>query len=63
MSWFKAKDATEPRGYCVKCRKMVDMNNVEDAEFSNGKKAIKGSCCVCGKTLYKIKQENREGMW
>jgi predicted RNA-binding Zn-ribbon protein involved in translation (DUF1610 family) len=51
------------KGYCVKCRKVVEMNDLEDAEFSNGKKAVKGTCPVCGKTLYRIKPESREGMW
>ena len=63
MSWFKSKEATDVRAYCVKCRKTVDMIRISDAEFSNGKKAFRGSCCVCGKTLYRIKQDKREGMW
>jgi hypothetical protein len=63
MSWLKKGPEADARGYCVKCRKMVDMVKLTDAEFSNGKKAYKGECFICGKTLYKIKPESREGMW
>jgi hypothetical protein len=51
------------KGYCVKCREMVDMTGCEEAVMKNKKKAWKGSCTQCGKTLFKIKAESREGMW
>ena len=51
------------KGYCVKCRHIVDMQKEEEVEMKNGKKAIKGECSECGKTLFRIKAESREGMW
>ena len=50
-------------GYCVKCRQTVEMQRTEDFEMKNKKKAIKGVCANCGKTLFRIKRESREGMW
>jgi len=50
-------------GYCVKCRQRVEMVEVEEVTMRNNKKAEKGKCPSCGKYLYRIKTESREGMW
>jgi Zn finger protein HypA/HybF involved in hydrogenase expression len=51
------------KGYCVKCRKMVFMFDIEDAVMKNKKEAWKGKCEFCGSTMYKIKPAPNEGMW
>jgi len=51
------------KAYCVRCREMVDMEQEEDFEMRNKKKAIKGKCAQCGATLFKIKPSPHEGMW
>jgi hypothetical protein len=51
------------KGYCVKCRKMVFMTDVEDFTMSNKKEAWKGKCQFCKKEMYKIKPAPKEGMW
>ncbi len=60
MSLFGPRDI---QGYCVKCRETVDMEGVEETVMFNKKKAWKGTCSQCGKTLFRIKPEPREGMW
>ena len=40
--------------YCMKCRKKCDMIDTEDVVMSNGKKAMRGKCRVCGTGMYKI---------
>jgi len=44
--------ATE--AYCVKCRKKAEMIEVQEVVMSNGKKAARGRCRVCGTGMYKI---------
>jgi len=41
-------------GYCVKCRKKVEMLNAEKVTMKNGKPALKGKCNLCGVTVFKI---------
>jgi hypothetical protein len=41
-------------GYCVKCRKKVEIENPQPVVLKNGKKATKGKCSVCGTGVFKI---------
>lgn len=50
-------------GYCVKCRKKVDLDEEEEFKMSNGKDAIKGKCSECDTTVFRIKPMKREGFW
>lgn len=40
--------------YCVKCRAKRDAQNVQEVTMKNGKKASKGTCPVCGTSMFKI---------
>lgn len=42
------------QAYCVKCKAKRDMENTEDVEMKNGRKARKGKCKSCGTGMYKI---------
>ena len=39
---------------CLKCKKQVDVENVKEVVMKNGRKAIKGNCCLCGTTVFRI---------
>jgi hypothetical protein len=41
-------------GYCLKCKKSVDINNPQAITMKNGKPATKGTCPTCGTTIFKI---------
>jgi len=41
-------------GYCVKCRAMRELKDVEQVTLKNGRPAIRGKCTVCGTTVYVI---------
>jgi len=40
--------------YCVKCRKKVQMKGEKKTTLKNGRKALKGTCPVCGTGVFKI---------
>jgi actin-like ATPase involved in cell morphogenesis len=40
--------------YCVKCKRKTEMRNPKRVTTKNGKSALKGSCAVCGSTIYSI---------
>lgn len=40
--------------YCVKCRTKRDAENVQQVTMKNGKQASKGTCPVCGTSMFKI---------
>jgi len=40
--------------YCVKCRKKVEMQDPKEITMKNGRKAMKGTCPVCGTGVFKI---------
>ena len=45
------------QGYCVKCREKRDMKDAVEVEMptkSAPRRAMKGSCTVCGTGMYKI---------
>lgn len=37
-----------PTGYCVKCRKTVEIKDAKETVLKNGRKAIVGYCPYCG---------------
>ncbi|MEM0029552.1 MAG: DUF5679 domain-containing protein [Candidatus Nitrosocaldus sp.] len=45
--------------YCVKCRKKVEMKNPTQVTMKNGRPAVKGTCPICGTTLYRIGKPSR----
>lgn len=40
--------------YCVKCRAQREIKNPLDMTMKNGKKAVTGTCPVCGTKLFRI---------
>jgi len=42
------------QGYCVKCRKKVDIKDAKKITMKNGKPATKGSCPKCGTGVFRI---------
>ena len=40
--------------YCVKFRAKRDAENVQEVTMKNGKKANRGTCPVCGTSMFKI---------
>ncbi len=40
------------QGFCVKCRRKVEIKNPKEVTLKNGRKAIKGKCPRCGTTVY-----------
>ena len=42
------------QGYCVKCRKKVDLKDTQKVTMKNGKPAMKGKCSACNTTVFKI---------
>lgn len=43
-----------PEGYCVKCRKKVEMRGAEQITMKNGRPAVTGTCPDCGTKIFKI---------
>ena len=41
-------------GYCMKCRTTRGINGPQITEMANGRKAVKGTCSVCGTGIFKI---------
>lgn len=42
------------QGYCVKCRKKVEIKDAKKITMKNGKPATKGSCPNCGTGVFRI---------
>jgi hypothetical protein len=42
------------QAYCVKDKKMVEVNNPTQITMKNGKKALSGTCPFCGNKVFKI---------
>jgi Zn finger protein HypA/HybF involved in hydrogenase expression len=40
--------------YCVKCKAKRDMKDPKENTMANGRKAMKGTCPVCGTGMFKI---------
>ena len=41
-------------GYCLKCKKKVEIKDAQQITMKNGKPATTGSCPTCGTKIYKI---------
>lgn len=42
------------KAYCVKCRKMQEMQKPEQVVLKNGRVATKGTCPVCGTKMFRM---------
>ncbi|MBI4833491.1 MAG: hypothetical protein HY811_01550 [Planctomycetes bacterium] len=42
------------KGFCVKCKKRMDIENYKEVVLSNGMKAIRGACSSCGTPIFTI---------
>ena len=40
--------------YCMKCKAKKEIDNPKQVKMRNGRKAVKGTCSVCGTKMYKI---------
>lgn len=40
--------------YCVKCREKREMKDGQEVTMKNGRKAMQGTCSVCGTKMFKI---------
>ena len=40
--------------YCVKCKAKREMKNPQQITMKNGKPAIKGTCPICGNSVFRI---------
>lgn len=41
-------------GYCVKCRKKVEIKDPKEVTLKSGRPATKGTCPVCGTKVFRI---------
>ena len=46
--------STPTEAYCVKCKTKQPLKDAQPATMKNGRNALKGTCPVCGTTLYRI---------
>lgn len=42
------------QAYCMKCRRMIDMNNPIQVTLKNGRPAAKGTCLVCNTSVFRM---------
>jgi len=42
------------QGYCVKCKKKREIKNPTSVTMKNGRKAVRGTCPVCGIKMFRI---------
>lgn len=40
--------------FCVKCKKKVEVKDIEDVLMKNGRPATKSKCAVCNTNVFKI---------
>lgn len=40
--------------YCVKCKEKREMQGANEVEMKNGRRAMKGTCGVCGTGMFSI---------
>jgi PGF-pre-PGF domain-containing protein len=50
----KEKDIKKTEVYCLKCKKKVFMKDEQVVTMNNGRKAKKGTCPDCGKTVFRM---------
>lgn len=48
------RGASSNQGYCVKCRQKHQMKNAKQILTSNNRKAMQGTCSVCGTKMTKF---------
>ena len=48
-----AKATAGVKGYCVRCKKMVEMQSPKQEKMKNGRPVVKGAC-TCGTRLCRI---------
>ncbi len=53
---IKSKVSTSIEAYCVKCKQKRRMLNVTEVTLKNGRKALRGTCEVCGTNLFRMGQ-------
>jgi len=41
-------------GYCMKCKKKVEVSNPQPITMKNGRPATVGTCPTCGTKVYRI---------
>ena len=41
-------------GYCLKCRESREIRGARPVTMKNGRPATRGSCGVCGATMFRI---------
>lgn len=46
--------AEKYEGFCVKCKKKVEIKDPQIITLKNGRKAVKGKCPNCGTTIYRF---------
>jgi DNA polymerase II large subunit len=44
--------------YCVKCREKREIKEPKEVTFKNGRKALQGTCPVCGTKLNRMISSN-----
>lgn len=42
------------QGYCMKCKTKREIKDPKQVTMKNGKKALSGTCGVCGTKMFKI---------
>jgi hypothetical protein len=42
------------QGYCMKCKTKREIKDPKQVTMKNGKKALSGTCEVCGTKMFKI---------
>lgn len=47
-------EASETKGYCVKCKTSRDMEEIQIITMTNGSEAMRGKCPICKTGMYKI---------
>jgi len=47
-------DKDDVIGYCMKCKKKREMDDVTKVKMKNGRPAKKGKCEVCGTKMFRI---------
>jgi RNase P subunit RPR2 len=51
--------AAMPEAYCVKCKAKRVIKDPSDITMKNGRKAVTGTCSVCGTKLFRIGGEGK----
>ena len=49
-----ARESKLTSAYCVKCKAKREMKDPKNVTMKNGKKAVQGTCPVCGTKMFRI---------